>query len=326
MSIIKVFWQAISWIATFGCFIAGIFTGTNNADFISNYKKNVESVEIYENDFDSALPQTEIYKLISEHINAPLPEGKTSKKVIVIGYDGCRADNLKMCEDNGGIKMLQSMDNGHAVLSYCGGVNYPHINRQDTSTACGWCSMLTGKWAVDIGVTGNGVPKTNDNLTLLTTLVEDGKIDSSAFYVSWGGHFTDDDSTYINERHYDEEKQLNVNMLKANDDNGTKANVLADINKADCSDFIFSIFEYCDHTGHDTGFCMNNPDLAKDFANQEQTSADVINAIKARETYAQEDWLIIITSDHGGYNSWHGGPTMQERYTFIVANKELIAE
>lgn len=316
------FWQVIAWIATFGCFIAGIFTGTNHMDFTGNYKKNVESVEIYENDFDSALPQTDIYKLISDHVNSPLPEGKTAKKVIVIGYDGCRADNLTMCEDDGGIMMLQK--EGSAVLSYCGGVNYPQINKQDTSTAPGWCSMLIGKWAGEIGVTGNGMPKSNDYLTLLTTLVEDKKIDSSAFYVSWGGHFVDDDSTYINERHYVEEKGLNVNMLKAGDDDGTKKNVLDDVTKADCSDFIFSIFEYCDHTGHDSGFCMNNPEIVKAFADQEETAAEVINAVKARETYDEEDWLIIITSDHGGYNSWHGGPTMQERYTFIVANKELV--
>lgn len=316
------FWQVIAWIATFGCFIAGIFTGTNNMDFTANYKKNVKSVEIYENDFDSALPQTDMYKLINDHVNSPLPEGKTSKKVIVIGYDGCRADNLAMCEDDGGIMMLQK--EGSAALSYCGGVNYPQINKQDTSTAPGWCSMLIGKWAGEIGVTGNGMPKSNDYLTLLTTLVEDEKIDSSAFYVSWGGHFDSDDSTYINERHYVEEKGLNVNMLKADDDNGTKKNVLDDVTKADCSDFIFSIFEYCDHTGHDSGFCMNNPEIVKAFADQEETAAEVINAVKARETYDEEDWLIIITSDHGGYNSWHGGPTMQERYTFIVANKELV--
>lgn len=318
------FWKIIAWIATFGCFIAGVFTGTNNSDFISTYKKDVKSVDFYENTFEDALPQTEIFNLISDHFSSALPEGKRVKKCIVIGYDGCRADNLVLCKDDGGIKTLLGMD-GSAVLSYCGGVNYPEINKQDTSTAPGWCSMLTGKWATETGITGNSIPKSNDYLSLLTTLVEDEKAASSAFYVSWGGHFSGEDSTYINERLYCEQKGLPVTMTCASDDSGTKANVMADIQNGTCSDFIFSIFEFCDHTGHDVGFCRHNPDQEQAFADAEKTAADVISAIKARESYETEDWLIIITSDHGGYNNWHGGPTMQERYTFIIANKELAA-
>ena len=49
---------------------------------------------------------------------------------------------------------------------------------------------------------------------------------------------------------------------------------------------------------------------------------EAINAIKARSTYAQEDWLIIITSDHGGIETNHGNESIQERMTFVVMNKE----
>lgn len=318
-----IFWRIISWFATFGVFIAGVFTGTNNSDFIMNYKKNVESVPFIENDFKTALPQTDMYDIIKDHLTEKSPDGK-EKKAIVIGYDGCRADDLSMCsaKDNSGILTLLD-GGGKAVLSYCGGVNYPRINTQATSTAPGWCSMLTGEWADVHGVTDNGIPKSNDHLTLLTTLVEDKSIDSSAFYVSWGGHFSAEDATYYPERMYIEEKGVNSKFLKANDDDGTYANVMADIAQADCSDFIFSIFEYCDHIGHDTGFCMNNPEQVQAFADVEKASKTIIETIKARENYENEDWLIIITSDHGGYNTWHGGPTMQERYTFIIANKDF---
>ena len=43
-----------------------------------------------------------------------------------------------------------------------------------------------------------------------------------------------------------------------------------------------------------------------------------INAIKARPTYETEDWLIIITSDHGGIKRNHGKESIQERMTFAV--------
>lgn len=319
-----VFYRIIAWIATFGCFIGGLFTGVTTNDFISKYKANVKSVEYYENTFDTALPQTDIYGLVTEHFTSELPEGKTEKKCIVLGYDGCRADALSLIDGEHTSAIARLCENGgHAVISYCGGVNYPVINKQDTSTAPGWCSMLTGKWADETGITGNDIVKSNDCLTMLTTLVEDGTIDGSAFYVSWGGHFSSDDSTYYLEKQYTEEKGLNVNFLRADDDDGTKANVLADIAKADCADFIFSIFEYTDHIGHGTGFQLANGEYTDAFYDAEQTASDIIDAIEARATYDTEDWLIIITSDHGGFASWHGGPTMMERYTFIATNKEI---
>ena len=318
----NLFWRIISWFATFGMFIGGIFTGANNNDLISTYKKNVDSVALYCNEFEYAVPQTEIYDMISEHFDSALPEGKTVKKAIVIGYDGCRADALSLinAEKVSAINTLAE-EGGTVALSYCGGVNYPRINKQATSTAPGWCSMLTGEWADVHGVTDNSIPKSNDHLTLLTTLVEDGTAEDSAFYVSWGGHFSSDDATYINEKHYIEEKGLDVNFLRAGDDNGTYANVMNDIKSADCSDFIFSIFEFCDHAGHGSSFCIRNSEYETAFYDAEAAGTDIINAIKARETFAEEDWLIIITSDHGGYNSGHGGPTMQERFTFIASNK-----
>ena len=49
---------------------------------------------------------------------------------------------------------------------------------------------------------------------------------------------------------------------------------------------------------------------------------ETIEAIKARDTYDTEDWLIIVTSDHGGIGTGHGGPSIQERMTFVVMNKE----
>ena len=75
---------------------------------------------------------------------------------------------------------------------------------------------------------------------------------------------------------------------------------------------------HTDHAGHDTGFSINNPDYIKAFDDIETDGRDIIDAIESRETYDTEDWLIIITSDHGGYNTGHGMLTIQERMTFII--------
>ncbi len=306
-------------IATFFMMLYGMIAGTNWSDTTSAYKENVNSVKAYSNTLETAVPQTELYKIITDHFNAPLAKGKTEKKVVVIGYDGCRADALSLLDKDGKGGISYLLANGAtAEISYCGGVNYPAINTQATSTAPGWCSILTGVWADIHGITYNGIEKSNEHLTMLTTLVEDETIDSSAFYVSWNGHFGGRKTTYIQEKNYVEEKNLNVTFLDADDDKGTLTNTLADISASDCSDFIFTILEHTDHSGHDTGFSLNNPDYSKSFADAEADGRAIINAVESRETYEAEDWLIIITSDHGGYNTGHGSLTLQERMTFIV--------
>lgn len=322
----KVFFHRIAvTIVTFGYLFCGLFSGSG-FDSILHYRSAVKNIPVYSNTIKEAVPQTEMYRFIEEHFESELPAGKTVKKAIVIGYDGCRADVLQHLdnEHDSAIQALLAEKDGNAFLSYCGGVNYPLINTQATSTAPGWCSMLTGAWADKHGVTDNDVVKNPEYRTLLTTLVEDGIIDESSFYVSWGGHFSGDNATYIEEKTYCEKNNLKVNFLRAGDDDGTKANTLNDLKKADCADFIFSIFEYTDHVGHDVTFSPYNKDYTQAFYDAEATGLEVINTIKARPTYDTEDWLILITSDHGGSTFGHGGMTIMERMTFVVSNKDIL--
>ena len=310
-------------IVIFFLLLSGTSSGVNFGDTLRAYRARLNSVEVYENTQQTAVAQTAIYGVIKDFFESEPEEGKTEKKAIVIGYDGCRADALSLLDDStGGITTLVN-EGGKAVIAYCGSVNYPLIRRQDTSTAPGWCSMLTGVWSDKHGVDENDIIKSMEYPTLLTSLPESGTIDSSAFYVSWDGHFVSDSSTYHDELAYIKENNINSTWIDAGDDSGTEANIIADINKADCSDFIFSTLEYTDHIGHSTGFCPENPDYAQAFADAEQASLRIINAIKARPTYDTEDWLIIIASDHGGYNTGHGNMTIQERMMFFVTNKPV---
>ena len=276
----------------------------------------------YENTIETAIPQTEIYNMIVDHFNAPLPEGKTEKKAIVIGYDGCRADALSLVTGTAsGIgKMLR--DGASLNLSYCGGVNYPDgENTQATSTAPGWCSLLTGVWADKNGVYGNGQPKNMEYKTLMTSLIEEGTIDSASFLTKWGGHFDDEDATYVPEKEYCEANGLNVSFKNCGTNVITGTTCISQLASADCPDFIISILEGTDGAGHSFGFSINNPCYQAGFQLNETLAFGALLTIEARETYETEDWLIIITSDHGGFGTGHGGPTIQERMIFIVSNK-----
>ena len=281
------------------------------------FRENVASVG-YENAIETAMPQTELYSTIKYHFEAPLEEGKTEKKAIILGYDGCRADILAEIDgENSGIKALVN-DGAKLLLSYCGGVNYPEINTQDTSTAPGWCSILTGQWADVHGVTANDIPKSMEAKTLLTSLTEEGTIGSAIFITKWGGHFSRDNATYLPEVQYCQDHALPVTFSKCDNDEASHQAVMEEINDEACADFLFVIYEPTDSTGHNKGFTFNNPAYKEAFKTQDAYALEAIEAIKARPTYEQEDWLIIITSDHGGIGTGHGKESIQERMTFAV--------
>ena len=299
--------------------------GDDAMQVVDAYQQSLEALPDMENTWQEALPQTVIHDLIEAHFAAPLPEGKTEKKAIVIGYDGCLVDTFRLLETakKSAINMLLKQQNGHAIFTYAGGVNYPAENTQATSTAPGWCSMLTGVLADVHHITNNGQPKEVEPKTLLLSLVEDGTVDKSAFYVSWDGHFSKKSATYYPEKVYARQEGVNATYRRALYDPGTKLNILHDLKKKDCSDFIFSTLEYTDHAGHSSGFSLGNVKYVSAFRDADATGADIIAAIENRPSYDSEDWLILITTDHGGIGVNHGGSSMEERITFIVSNKEI---
>lgn len=285
------------------------------------YRQKVASVG-YENTIETAYPQTDLYGIIDEHFRSELPEGKIAKKAIVLGFDGCRADALtQLQQENSAINSLLR-DGASINLLYCGGVNYPEINTQDTSTAPGWCSILTGQWANVHGVTANDIPKSMDAKTLMTTLTEDGVIGSASFITKWAGHFSRKNATYLPEVQYCQEHALPVTFNKCDGNDASHELVMEEIADSACADFLFVIYEHTDSEGHNYGFSINNPGYKEAFIESDACGYEVIKAIENRETYESEDWLIIITSDHGGIKTNHGGESIQERMTFVVMNKE----
>ncbi len=285
------------------------------------YLERIASVA-YENTIETAIPQTEIYNMIINHFNAPLAEGKTEKKAIVLGYDGCRADALPLAQ--GEMSAINKLLNDGASLrlAYCGGVNYPDgENTQATSTAPGWCSLLTGVWADKNGVYGNGQPKSMEYKTLMTSLIEEGKMDKASFITIWDGHFTAENATYTPEKQYCEENGLAVSFKECATNVLCGAETVDQLSEADCPDFTIAIYEGTDGAGHTFGFSYDNPCYKAGFELNEKLAYSAIEAIEGRETYESEDWLIIITSDHGGFGTGHGGPSIQERMIFVAANK-----
>lgn len=98
---------------------------------------------------------------------------------------------------------------------------------------------------------------------------------------------------------------------------------LKEIRDPNGADLIFSIFEVSDHTGHSTKFGNYNS-LYRAAAQINDTHLyGLLNAVESRSTYDTEDWLIVVTNDHGGADYDHGGASIMERTTYIITNQEI---
>ena len=117
--------RIIATAVTFFLMVTGSVFGTNRmSETPEQYVKYVERISAFTNTMETAQPQTIVYGLIKDHFTSPLPAGKTEKKVLVIGYDGCRADTLRLMESAETSAILDLDDNGgETILTYAGGVN-----------------------------------------------------------------------------------------------------------------------------------------------------------------------------------------------------------
>ena len=305
-------------------FIGLPFT-TGHFTLPGDYLAKLNRMGIFENRAQESLPQTDIHGIILEHFENP-EDGK-APKCLLIGYDGARPDALANTIDGNenGVRALRS--GGGAVYNlYTGGSNRLNpFSWQDTSTAPGWTTMLTGCWAKGEGghgVSANGINKAEEPKLIFTELLEADLTGQTAFVVSWGGHFTSDDASYKNDVAYCDDNSLNARWIKTGSDALTFEKTLEEVQDPDAG-MVMCILEYCDSAGHGTGFDNSNPDYVQAIKDSERDGYALIQAVTDRPTYDQEDWLILITTDHGGVFTGHGPQFTVCRQVFLATNKPL---
>ena len=62
-----------------------------------------------------------------------------------------------------------------------------------------------------------------------------------------------------------------------------------------------------DAAGHGFEFSPHEPEYMQAVENFDRHVGRIIEAVENRPAYDQEDWIIVITTDHGGYGTRHGG-------------------
>lgn len=251
-----------------------------------------------------------------------------------------------------GIAKVLKDERAGIYIAYAGGEKGKD-NEQHPSTAPGWAALTTGVWGIKNGITDNGMQKNIEYKTFMlkAALGEFGDPMKSVFAASWNPHFTEN---YTDEIEFLRQKSNGVAKQELSEDSSIEeVNAYLDAIASSCTvpmnyhmvsddkelheyllscvevgnpnekDVIFGIYEATDHNGHSSDFGNHNYKYIKGFRDEDERCYELIEAIYNRPTFEEEDWLIIITADHGGIETWHGGQTLEERTTWVVCNQGM---
>lgn len=308
----------------------------------NKYFEKVCSYTFWENKGSESIAQTHVYDMVKEHMSKN--DGKV-KKVLVLGFDGTRAETMSNIRPSGvkdedgndiysgdnpkakysAINYIVDDMGGKMYLAYAGGSNKDTF--QATSTAPGWASITTGCWGIENGVVDNPNEEKNTNIKNLdkkTFMLEYAEKDfgyRTTFMASWSAHKL----TYKKEMQYIEEANLPMEYYIPDNDYLLHDRMLSCVTEGSEheKDIIFCIYDWADHNGHGTGFTNDNKNYVNAVRNNDNLMYEVIQKVVSREGYQNEteDWLIILTADHGGIKTWHGEQNPECRTTFIITNK-----
>lgn len=100
-------------------------------------------------------------------------------------------------------------------------------------------------------------------------------------------------------------------------DEDVKTKVL-DLFNTKNTDFMIVQFTSLLDAGKKGGFTVSNSDYADALKKIDGYIGEITKGLAARKNYQNEDWLIVVTSNHGGIGRSYGGNTLQERNTFAI--------
>jgi hypothetical protein len=227
-----------------------------------------------------------------------------TKKVLLIGIDGCRADALEFAN-------TPTIDN---LIS--NGVYSPDaLNDDITISGPGWSAILCGVWSdKHLSVDNSFVGTDYTNYPPLFKRIED--FDANLHTVSicnW-----DPINDYIVQNYAD----YKLNVSSDADVSLEACNYLS----ANNPDMMFLHFDDVDLYGHSYGFSPNVSQYITSIEGVDALLAPIMQTISLRPNYVNEDWLILITSDHGGVGTSHGGTSIEHQNVVVIASGNSIAQ
>ena len=254
------------------------------------------------------------------------PAARPRKALFVI-VDGIAADQLRRVPT----PELDAL--GHFALAYVGG--QPHTYTQTpTISAVGYNSLLTGTWVNKHNVWGNDIREPNYHYHSIFRFFQQQRPGgTTAVFSSWLDNRTrllGDNLPQTGPQrltyHFD---GLELDTLGFPHDTARRFMHLIDEHVTDAAaaclrqqapDLTWVYLEYPDDMGHRHGDALP---FYQAIALMDRQIGRLRAAIAYREKTFGEDWLLLVTTDHGrdprrGMN--HGGQSARERSTWVAAH------
>ncbi len=225
-----------------------------------------------------------------------------SNKVLIIGIDGVRGDvaNIVSSEDNSAFGIMQQ----EGAWTYSSDVGPISVSGPS------WSSMLTGVWCDRHGVFDNGFAnhKLDSNPDIFELIeAHDPSLETTSL-VYWEPI----DSTIIGrdiadtQERFEEDEDLHARAVEILQDDSSL-------------DVLFVAYDDPDYAGHRHGFSPLSEEYVDAVKLADQRAFELLEILDDRDPF--EEWLVIITSDHGGGGSFefsHSPSTEIDRTTLMM--------
>lgn len=258
------------------------------------------------------------------------------KKCLLLLVDGIPADVIEATTT---LNIDKISSAGAYARAYVGGEK-GGASESPTISAVGYNSMLTGTWANKHNVWGNSIKSPNYSYPTIFKVAKDNNPNTKlGIYSTW-----EDNRTKLLGENLPETNYLKVDIKFDGYENDTinfphdeERNYIKNIDqlvvkstsksiKKEGPDLSWVYLEFTDDMGHKYG---DSPQMTAAVELVDQQIGKLYKAIRKREKKHKEEWLLIITTDHGrdaetGKN--HGGQSDRERTTWITTNQAAVNE
>ncbi|MDP2956886.1 MAG: alkaline phosphatase family protein [Longimicrobiales bacterium] len=237
-------------------------------------------------------------------------EAALTPKVLLIGIDGVRPDVLADVP-------TPNID----ALAASGAFTATARTGMPSVSGPGWSSMLTGVWPEKHGVVDNDFTgKRYDVYPDFLTRIEQVRPELATFAVSdWKPLVADDDSIPAISDQVDAKHVLDGYEMGWPEGDARSVELAVEHLSTADPDALFVYLGNPDEVSHDQHSI--GQEYRDAIALADVHVGSLVSAVEARAKYAREDWLIIVSTDHGRTaDGDHGGDTPEERTIFLLAS------
>src|SRR5688572_2677943 len=261
------------------------------------------------------------------------------KKAVFVIVDGIPADLIEKLPT----PALDSIAGGKGYKRAIVGGERGGYSQTPTISAVGYNSVLTGTWVNKHNVWGNygkDIAAPNYNYKTIFRLLKDNDASKkTGIFSSWldnrtklVGENLPGTGNLILDYKYDSLEYDTISYpndttsLRMHHIDEAVVNKAAEVIREDGPDLSWVYLEYTDDMGHTFG---DGPQFFASIKTMDHQMNRLWQAIQYRKKKYNEDWLIMITTDHGrdsatGKN--HGGQSDRERSGWIVTNANDLNE